>query len=155
MSWAITGDWLGVAALIFATFGTGAQAWANLAEFKSLRQVVRKEVAFALWHDPPASSHYWSARISAAAARTAAPGAPVALTILGFMVTRALWLRLKLWFNLNLLFRFPQTAARIRAQGGDDAVRLAQFIRLTEVWGILMVGSAFALAEACIQLALA
>jgi hypothetical protein len=155
MSWAITGDGLGVAALVLATFGTGAQAWANLAEYKSLRQIVRKEVASALWHDPPASSRYWSARISAAAARTATPRTPVAVTILGVIVNRALWLRLKLWFNLNLLFRFPKAVTRIRAKGGDDAVQLAQFLRLTEVWGILMVGSALALAGACIQLALA
>jgi hypothetical protein len=155
MSLAITGDVLAVAGTTVLTFGTGVQALANLAEFKTLRQIVRKEVALALWGDPSDYSPTWSSRISAAAARTAAPGTPAAVTILGFMVTRALWLRLKLWFNLNLLFRFPKAAARIRAKGGDEAVQLAQFLRLTEVWGILMVGSALALAAACIQLALA
>ena len=38
MSWAIAGDWLAVAGLILLTFGTGAQAWANLAEFRSMRR---------------------------------------------------------------------------------------------------------------------
>jgi hypothetical protein len=32
---------------------------------------------------------------------------------------------------------------------------LARFLRLAVLWGILMIGSAFALAAACIQLALA
>ena len=40
MSWAFTGDVLGVAALVLATFGTGAQAWANLAEYKIVRRSI-------------------------------------------------------------------------------------------------------------------
>jgi ornithine cyclodeaminase/alanine dehydrogenase-like protein (mu-crystallin family) len=40
MSWAIAADWLAVFGLVLLTFGTGAQAWANLAEFKSLRKAV-------------------------------------------------------------------------------------------------------------------
>lgn len=44
MSWPIAGDWLAVAGLILLTFGTGAQAWFNLAEFRSLRRTV-SEVA--------------------------------------------------------------------------------------------------------------
>ena len=42
MSWAIAGDSLAVIGLLLLTFGTGAQAWANLAEFKSMRQTVSK-----------------------------------------------------------------------------------------------------------------
>jgi hypothetical protein len=43
----------------------------------------------------------------------------------------------------------------LRAAGGDDAVQLAGFLRLAQVWGILMIGSALALVAACIRLALA
>ncbi len=45
--------------------------------------------------------------------------------------------------------------AQLRAAGGDGAVQLARFLRLAQVWGILMIGSALALVAACIQLALA
>ena len=34
-------------------------------------------------------------------------------------------------------------------------LELAQFLRLAEIWGVLMIGSALALAAAAIQLALA
>ena len=47
MSWAIAGSWLAVAGLIFLTTGTAAQAWANLAEFKELRQRVLLDEDFA------------------------------------------------------------------------------------------------------------
>jgi hypothetical protein len=50
---------------------------------------------------------------------------------------------------------FPSDLAQIRAKGGDDAVQLARFLRLAEVWGIIMAGSALALAAAVIQLVFA
>jgi hypothetical protein len=45
--------------------------------------------------------------------------------------------------------------AGVGAEGGDEAVTLAQFLRQAEVWGIIMIGSALGLAAAAIQLALA
>ncbi len=49
----------------------------------------------------------------------------------------------------------PGRLAQIRAKGGDEAVEMARFLRSAEVWAILMIGSALALAAAVIQLALA
>jgi hypothetical protein len=49
----------------------------------------------------------------------------------------------------------PRRLAQLRAAGGDDAVQLARFLRLAQVWGILMLGSALALVAACIRPALA
>jgi hypothetical protein len=43
----------------------------------------------------------------------------------------------------------------LRNQRGEEAVQLARFLRQAVVWGILMIGSALALAAAAIQLALA
>ena len=43
MSWAIAANWLAVLGLALLTFGTGAQALANLAEFKSVRAVISEE----------------------------------------------------------------------------------------------------------------
>jgi hypothetical protein len=43
-------DSLAVIGLFFLTLGTGAQAWANLAEFKSMRQTVSK-VTLAAFND--------------------------------------------------------------------------------------------------------
>ena len=51
--------------------------------------------------------------------------------------------------------RLPGKLRELRAEGGDEAVQLARFLRLAEVWTILMIGSALALAAAVIQLALA
>jgi hypothetical protein len=47
----------------------------------------------------------------------------------------------------------PRNIVQISAEGGDDAVQLAQFLRLAIVWGILMIGSMLALVAAAIQLA--
>jgi hypothetical protein len=55
---------------------------------------------------------------------------------------------------LLILLR-PAQLARIRTEGGDEAVQLAQFLRQAEVWGIIMIGSALGLAAAVIQLVLA
>ena len=43
----------------------------------------------------------------------------------------------------------------IRAWSGTEAVQLTRFMRLAEVWAILMVGSGFALAAAVVQLTFA
>ncbi len=51
MGWGLAAAWLAVAGLVILTFGTGVQAWANLAEFKSLRRKVTKEA----WHACKAS----------------------------------------------------------------------------------------------------
>jgi ABC-type enterobactin transport system permease subunit len=53
------------------------------------------------------------------------------------------------------IFYFPRNLVQIGNGNGDDAVKLAQFLRLAMVWGILMVGSALALAGAVIQPVLA
>ena len=50
---------------------------------------------------------------------------------------------------------FRATLTRIRADGGEEAVELARFLRLAGVWTIIMIGSALALVAAVIQLALA
>jgi hypothetical protein len=42
MGWTLAQDWLSVVGLILLTFGTGAQALANLAEFKSLQASISK-----------------------------------------------------------------------------------------------------------------
>jgi hypothetical protein len=55
---------------------------------------------------------------------------------------------------LALILSSRHILTRIRADGGDGAVQLARFFRLAEVWAIIMIGSALALAAAVIQLAL-
>ena len=125
MSWSIAGDWLAVAGLILLTLGTGVQALANLAEFKSLRQKVTEEVEVGRPHflvDLP----------------------PNLVTIPLFLTN----------LILSLLVT-PRILADIRARGGDEAVELAKFKRLTLAWTIIMIGSAFALAAGIIQLLVA
>lgn len=57
--------------------------------------------------------------------------------------------------NQSAVIVMPRRLAQLRAAGGDDAVQLARFLRLAQVWGILMLGSALALVAACIRPALA
>ena len=125
MSWGLATDWLAVAGTTLLTFGTGVQALANLAEFRSLRRKVTKDV----WR---------------------ACKATFALTFL-FPRLSALPLNLA----CAVLVLLPESVARVRARGGDEAVELARFLRLAEIWVILMLGSALALAAAAIQLVLA
>jgi len=56
---------------------------------------------------------------------------------------------------LSAVILMPHTLAQLRAKGGEEAVQMARFIRLAEVWSILMIGSALALAAGIIQLVLA
>jgi hypothetical protein len=86
-------------------------------------------------------------------------------------VTKDVWRACKATIALSFLFPrmsalplnlacaalvlLPESIAPVRSRGGDEAVELARFLRLAEVWFILMIGSALALAAALIQLALA
>jgi hypothetical protein len=53
MSWAIAANWLAVFGTLVLTFGTGAQAWANLAEFKNLQASVSEDASDAIWKTLP------------------------------------------------------------------------------------------------------
>jgi len=149
MSWAITGDWLGVAALVLATFGTGAQAWANLAQYKILRRSI-----------PDAASDAVGDALTSVTVDAMMP----ALMLVfhsgsacgrGHLPSWAVGPAFYLKYIFLIIFFFPRNLMEIRTRGGDDAVQLAQFLRLAMVWGILMAGSVLALAAAAIQLALA
>lgn len=56
---------------------------------------------------------------------------------------------------LGAIFIMPSRLIGLYLKGGEEAVQLARFLRLAQVWGILMIGSAITLAAAAIQLALA
>ena len=47
-SWGLAADWLAVAGTALLTFGTGAQAWANLTEFITLRRSLQWDALEAL-----------------------------------------------------------------------------------------------------------
>jgi len=145
MGWGLAAAWLAVAGLILLTFGTGAQAWANLAEFKSLQATVSKVASDAI-------------------AETILEGGTIALLArissssqfaLARMFLRLLRLTLARLSIQSAVILMPRTLAQLRAKGGDEAVQMARFIRSAEVWAILMLGSALALVAAVIQLALA
>jgi hypothetical protein len=135
-SWGLAAGWLAVCSTALLTIGTGAQAWANLTEFKTLRQAVGKEA--------------WDAYVHPAASpERRLPPVLVWLGLRPLLIPYIVW---RTWFDLLLMFRLPKALTKIRAEGGDDAVQLAQFLRLAEVWVTLMIGSALALAAALIQL---
>lgn len=154
MSWAIAGDWLAVAGLILLTFGTGAQAWANLAEFRSMRQTV-SEVASSAMTDVLATGLAARYARSLEKAIRAAGGDGDRFRQSYRRPSKLAVRLLLLWAPLATMTRLPGKLRELRAEGGDEAVQLARFLRLAEVWTILMIGSALALAAAVIQLALA
>jgi hypothetical protein len=139
MSWVIAGDWLAVLGLLFLTTGTAAQAWANLSEFESLRQTISQAASNAL---------------AGRATHGSLTGISVSVPV-GFLVGRRQPRRFSVLKIPLLILLRPAQLARIRTEGGDEAVQLAQFLRQAEVWGIIMVGSALGLAAAVIQLVLA
>jgi hypothetical protein len=54
-----------------------------------------------------------------------------------------------------LIFAFSRaTLTRLRNEGGEEAVELARFLRLAEIWAIIMIGSGLGLVAAVIQLAI-
>jgi hypothetical protein len=116
MSWGLAANWLAVIGLLLLTFGTGVQAWANLAEFKSVKKTVSTATVKAL-----------------------------ADAVAGADLTG----------GLGFFFLRPRKLAQLAARDPGEAVELARFLRLAEVWSILMVGSGLALAAAVIQLILA
>jgi hypothetical protein len=139
MSWVIAGDWLAVLGLLFLTAGTAAQAWANLSEFESLRQTISQAASNAL---------------AGRATHGSLTGISVSVPV-GFLVGRRQPRRFSVLKIPLLILLRPAQLARIRTEGGDEAVQLAQFLRQAEVWGIIMIGSALGLAAAVIQLVLA
>jgi hypothetical protein len=139
MSWVIAGDWLAVLGLLFLTTGTAAQAWANLSEFESLRQTISQAASNAL---------------AGRATHGSLTGISVSVPV-GFLVGRRQPRRFSVLKIPLLILLRPAQLARIRTEGGDEAVQLAQFLRQAEVWGIIMIGSALGLAAAVIQLVLA
>ena len=129
--------WLAVAGTILLTLGTGAQAWANLAEFKSLRKAV---------------SGYAGGLNSLLAIGFGndifMPGMP-SIPALG---TGPLAGLIK---AIYIVVLFPSFLKDLREEGGEEAVQLVGFLRQAVVWGILMIGSALTLAAVAIQLAIA
>lgn len=147
MGWSLASDWLTVVGLIFLTIGTAAQALANLAEYKSLLQTASAAATAAIS----------TLSVVMSLAGGIGPGMP------------AWWYRyVPKWFALIpeilislgqltvVIFAFSRaTLTRLRNEGGEEAVELARFLRLAEVWAIIMIGSGLGLVAAAIQLAIA
>jgi hypothetical protein len=125
MGWEIAAGCLAVLGTALLTLGTGAQAKASLAEYRTMRQQVSKASQKALDE----------------AIDRLGPGGGGQF---GFLLVILFFLLLRL-----------EKLALIRAKGPDEDVQLARFLRLARVWRALMIGSAFALVAAVIQLVLA
>jgi hypothetical protein len=146
-SWGLAADWLAVAGTTLLTFGTGAQARVALTEYKILRRSILDASSDAL--------------VDATSSVVGSIMADAMLAIMGsgaggrdlpsWLAVPAMYLKVA----FLAIFYFPRNLVQIGNGNGDDAVKLAQFLRLAMVWGILMVGSALALAGAVIQLVLA
>lgn len=142
--WGLAAGWLAVAGTTLLTFGTGAQALGSLAEYRGLRrnlpattmQVLRAELAL-LEDESPSLPSWWGRH------------RPSWLAAVTENLSFVPWM---LWF---ILITLPGRTAELDAKGHKGAAELGRFLRQAEVWAILMIGSALALAAACTQLALA
>jgi hypothetical protein len=154
MSWAIAANWLAVVGLLVLTFGTGAQAISNLAEFRYLKSqatmaaisVIAESIAKSVVVVPFGSMH-----VPIVATFTVPPtSAPWYRRI----AARLPWLR-KAVRRIGGFVSYPARANYLRERGGEEAVQVAKYLRTAKVWAIIMIGSALALLAAVIQLALA
>lgn len=153
MSWAVAGGWLAVAGTALLTFGTSAQAVSYMGEVKVMRQAVLRSVRDA--NREAASSKSMHSHIPFVRKMLSrVPAEDLDEFDAEFYDTSDPEMRFTAWFYGFVFTFLPNKLAEIRDTGPDEAVELARFLRLSTVWGILMVGSALALAAACIQLAL-
>jgi hypothetical protein len=144
MGWGLAAAWLAVVGTLVLTFGTGAQAWANLAEFESLKEIVSKEVSDAIKQILPRMF----------ADGVIFPGATSPFRAL-HMLARLLRLFIAgcsiQWATVVIPVRLRQ----LREEGGPQAAEMGRYLRAAAAWSVLMVGSALALVSSAVQLALA
>jgi hypothetical protein len=140
MSWGTSALWAAAIGLLLLACGTGAQAWANLTEYRDLWDSVG-----------PAARQAVRANISEDAvldvlAKGLGGGDPVSMARELLALLRQAG---------RALLQIPRNMTMIRQAGGEDAARIAMLARMTVIWTVLMFGSLFILAGAGIQLALA
>ena len=156
--WADSLTVVGVACL---TFGTSAQAWAWRTEFTSLGGAVAKirqdEAKANVQVSLTILTIAWLAAQSAGVGKARRPRAggdrrkeDSSYAWYVFMAITVAWY---LWHDLFWsVFRWPAYAQRIRARGGEDAVRLGRLLRQAAVWAILAAGSTLVLVAAVLTL---
>jgi hypothetical protein len=184
MSWATSALWAAALGLLLLACGTGAQAWANVTEYRDLWDSVGPAASQAVQNNLSVPVLLWALRGGKGspgsirsqlrqmlddAAQSVTPLAdPVPswrdlLTSPIYMVFAPL---LPLVPPARLLWRLfrqfwralveiPRNMTVIRQAGGEEAARIAMLARMTVIWTVLMFGSLFILAGAGIQLALA
>ena len=137
MSWALAATWLTAAGSLLLTFGTGAQAWANLTEYRDLFDNASTEARQALQRVDPDQI----ATAIGVVTRGESPS----------WLTWAVWLIL---WAFPMIIGIPLKMAAIREAGGEEGTRLARLLRQAAVWSVLMAGSLLIMAAVTIQLAL-
>jgi hypothetical protein len=129
---------LAVAGSLLLTFGTGAQAWANLTEYRDLFDNASTEARQALQRVGPDLI----ATAISVVTRSESPAG------------RQMWAVWRILWAVPMIIGIPLKIAAIREAGGEEAARLARLLRQAAVWLVLMAGSALILAAVTIQLAL-
>lgn len=176
MSWTLSEDWLTTVGLTLLTVGTGVQAWTHLADFKEARKAVSKAtfdgVMRLIRPGTLLLSFFLIAKVFSLIVNVLTLGGrmlggrdldesgpigekvSILLGGIAMLLTPLVILLFAPVFIIEGFIRSLSTSqSKIRTEGGgDDALRLAGFFQQTEVWGILMIGSALALVAAIMQL---
>ncbi|TVZ01813.1 hypothetical protein EAS64_30660 [Trebonia kvetii] len=135
MTWQLTADWASTLAAFLLTIGTGAQAQANLIEYRDLRQVASKAAKQEL-------RKWFYINLSETRKNHVHAGLLLPAVVLALIIIAIL--------------QMPRRMIKLQGveEGGKEAARILQVARLTTVWFIIFIGSLLALAATCIQLAL-
>ena len=160
MAWSIIASWANALGALVLTFGTGAQAWTNLAEYRdvlgSISSGVREEF---IDQFPRADLSIWGGRRLPAWIKRIAENS-ILVSNLWDLITDPIPL---VGFIGSVAARvFPKTTARLLQdtdakadeKEAEELARIVQLARLAAIWFILMIGAMLVLAGTVIQLVL-
>jgi hypothetical protein len=133
--WTLTSSWFVTVGSLLLAIGTGAQAWADITQYRWVSVEARIEARRLLQRVFPKE----------VAAMTSA------LSYDGRFARRML----KFGRSAPMIVLAPFKITAIRKEGGEEALRLARAIRQETTWVILMIGSLLILTAGTIELALA
>ena len=150
-------DWLTVAGLVLLTLGTGAQAWGNLVEFRALWVVINQAAFSESWSHhpivpPQKIDPEFELHLPELPELPEVTPEEVAEALRHPPITPMWMIRMAAGDNWGVVFAFLGALARVRTEGGKNALQLARLIRQAEIWGLLMLGSALVLMGSVVAL---
>jgi hypothetical protein len=154
MAWSIIASWANALGALVLTFGTGAQAWTNLAEYRDVLGSIRSGVREGFVDQfPRADLSVWGGRTLPAWITRIAKSS-ILVSDAWDLITDPI--PLVLFIGSVAARVLPKTTARL-LQDTDakaDEEEAKELARIVAIWFILMIGAMLVLAGTVIQLVL-